>query len=120
MSHLIKPDETRYAEIPREMIVSGDWVVPHLNGLRYFEKPVFGYWLHAGSQMLFGENSFAVRLPSALAVGLSALFIFILLYRMELGFADKKKGLVGGLSVLIFLTCVEVFGVGTTAVFLLE
>lgn len=79
---LLVPDETRYAEIPREMIVGGDWVVPHLNGLRYFEKPPLGYWVHAGSILLFGENNFAVRLPSAMAVGLSALLIYLLVCSM--------------------------------------
>ena len=79
---LLVPDETRYAEIPREMIAGGDWLVPHLNGLRYFEKPPLGYWVHAGALLLFGENNFAVRLPSALAAGLSALVITLLVSRV--------------------------------------
>jgi len=63
------PDEARYAEIPREMITTGNWVSPHLNGLRYFEKPVLGYWLTGISMQLFGDNAFAMRLPSALSAG---------------------------------------------------
>ena len=112
---LVVPDETRYAEIPREMIASGNWIVPHLNGLRYFEKPVMGYWVHAGSLLLFGGNNFAVRLPSALAVGGSALLIFLLVWQ-AVRRGDKEGGFTAILASLIFLSCFEVFGVGNTAV----
>ncbi|MFC1879909.1 phospholipid carrier-dependent glycosyltransferase [Thermodesulfobacteriota bacterium] len=112
---LIVPDETRYAEIPREMIADGDWVAPHLNGVRYFEKPVMGYWVHAGSILLFGKNNFAVRLPSALAVGLSALLIYMLICRVGRN-GDKEWNRRGILAALTFLTCLEVFGLAHTVV----
>ena len=104
------PDETRYAEIPREMIASGDWVVPHLNGLRYFEKPVLGYWLTAGSMVLFGENAFAIRFPSAMAVGISALMVFFLVWRFAGGF------LPGILAAAALLTCLEVYVIGMISI----
>ncbi|MEO0795312.1 MAG: glycosyltransferase family 39 protein [Verrucomicrobiota bacterium] len=44
---LANPDEGRYSEIPREMLASGDWVQPRLNGVLYFYKPPLPYWLHA-------------------------------------------------------------------------
>ena len=44
---MVTPDEFRYAEIPREMIDRGDYVTPHLVNMRYFEKPVMGYWMTA-------------------------------------------------------------------------
>jgi 4-amino-4-deoxy-L-arabinose transferase len=112
---LVVPDETRYGEIPREMIAGGEWISPHLNGLRYFEKPVMGYWVHAGALLLFGENNFAVRLPSALSVGLSALLIFVLARYVSRS-EDEDAGFAPTLAVLIFLSCFEVFGVGNTAV----
>ena len=111
---LLVPDETRYAEIPREMIATGQWGVPHLNGLRYFEKPPLGYWVHAGSLLIFGENNFAVRLPSALAVGLMALLIFALV-RRSVGNASDGHGIAGILAALVFLSCFEVAGVGNMA-----
>ncbi len=67
---LWEPDEARYAEIPREMLATGDWLTPHLNGVLYFEKPPFQYWLSAISLRLFGVNGAAARLPLALASGL--------------------------------------------------
>jgi len=59
------PDSARYAEIPREMTVTHDYVIPHLNGLPYLEKPPFFYWLQAISIKIFGVNDFAVSLPNA-------------------------------------------------------
>ncbi|MBI3786501.1 MAG: glycosyltransferase family 39 protein [Deltaproteobacteria bacterium] len=59
---LIEPDEPRYAEIAREMIELRDWVTPHLNYVKYFEKPPLVYWLTAVHQVLFGGSEFVVRL----------------------------------------------------------
>ncbi|MBU4262544.1 MAG: phospholipid carrier-dependent glycosyltransferase [Proteobacteria bacterium] len=105
------PDEARYAEVPREMIASGDWVSPHLNGLRYFEKPALGYWATAGSIMLFGANNFAIRLPSALSVALTAFIILVIT-----GSEAKKDETSAPLAALIFLTSLEVYAVGTFCV----
>jgi 4-amino-4-deoxy-L-arabinose transferase-like glycosyltransferase len=63
---LFNPDEGRYAEIPREMLQSHDWVVPHLDGLAYVEKPPLQYWATAASIGLFGTTAFAARLYTAL------------------------------------------------------
>lgn len=67
MRSLWQPDEARYAEIPREMLASGDWLTPRLNYVLYFEKPPLQYWLSAVSMKVFGLNAAAARLPLALA-----------------------------------------------------
>lgn len=64
--NLVRPDEGRYAEIPREMAVSGNWLTPHLNDLKYFEKPALQYWVTAAAYKLFGEHHWTARLWSAL------------------------------------------------------
>jgi len=67
---LLDNNEGLYAEIPREMLASGDWrmwVIPHLNGLPYMEKPPLLYWLTAVSFALFGYTEWAARLAPALA-----------------------------------------------------
>ncbi len=104
---LSAPDELRYSEIPREMIASGDWIVPRLNGLRYFEKPPLGYWAVAISMRLFGENEFAVRLPAALSVGLSAVLIGWLARRVR---ADR---LAADFAPALFLTLCGTYPAGT-------
>ena len=59
---LTEPDEARYAEIAREMLASGDWVTPHLNGISYLEKPPLQYWVTALAYSIFGVTPWAARL----------------------------------------------------------
>jgi|SRR5215469_4408507 len=63
---LFQTDEGRYAEVPREMLVSGDWVTPRLDGIKYFEKPPLQYWATAAAFDLFGESNATSRLWTAL------------------------------------------------------
>lgn len=80
---LFIPDEGRYAEIPREMLVSGDWITPRLNDLKYFEKPPLQYWLTAVSFRIFGEDEWTARLPSAMLGFLAVLMLGFAGYRLK-------------------------------------
>ncbi|HEV2270974.1 MAG TPA: phospholipid carrier-dependent glycosyltransferase [Steroidobacteraceae bacterium] len=59
---MLDPDEGRYAEIPREMVASGDWVTPRLDGLKYFEKPALQYWATAVLYTVVGLSNWSSRL----------------------------------------------------------
>jgi 4-amino-4-deoxy-L-arabinose transferase-like glycosyltransferase len=72
---LLHPDEGRYAEIPREMVVTGDWLTPRLNGLKYFEKPPLQYWMTAAAYEAFGVHHWTARLWTALSTFLAVLFV---------------------------------------------
>jgi len=80
--HLFEPDEGRYAEIPREMLVSGDWVTPRLDGIKYFEKPALQYWATAAAFTVFGQHAWTARLWSALSAYLGLLLTFVLARRL--------------------------------------
>ncbi|MFA6409755.1 MAG: phospholipid carrier-dependent glycosyltransferase [Gammaproteobacteria bacterium] len=73
---LESPDGARYAEIPREMIVSGDYLTPHLNGVKYFEKPPLFYWTQVSSIKVFGLNEWSVHIPNALFAFFTCLFVY--------------------------------------------
>ena len=74
---LAVPDEGRYGEIGRWMLVSGDWLTPRLNGLPFFHKPPYVYWLEALSLATFGVNEFALRLVPALHVALMTVALYL-------------------------------------------
>ncbi|MDQ8038804.1 MAG: glycosyltransferase family 39 protein [Rickettsiella sp.] len=119
---LSTPDEARYSEIPREMLVLHDFVTPHLNGVKYFEKPPLMYWMQAASIKLLNPsseetahypaakvsavsktspthsiNEWVVRTPNALIALLGCLF----LYTAGRLLFDRKTGV---LSAVILAT----------------
>lgn len=86
---LNEPDEGRYAEIAREMVETGNWLVPHIWYVPHLDKPPFTYWAVAVSLSIFGVNEWAVRLPLALA-GLSAAWATFLFVRSLAGAAAAR------------------------------
>jgi 4-amino-4-deoxy-L-arabinose transferase-like glycosyltransferase len=76
------PDEGRYVEIPREMVVTGDWLTPRLNGVKYFEKPPLFYWFEAGLIKLFGLSEWSVRIGPALFAVFGCLAVYFAGSRM--------------------------------------
>jgi 4-amino-4-deoxy-L-arabinose transferase-like glycosyltransferase len=98
---LFDPDEGRYAEIPREMLSGGDWVIPHLNALVYLEKPPLQYWLTALTFRAVGENEFTARLCTGLAGYLSLATLFWV--------GRKLWGFEAGVRALLFTSASTLF-----------
>jgi 4-amino-4-deoxy-L-arabinose transferase len=91
------------------MIDSNNWIVPTLNGFKYFEKPVLGYWLNAISMKFFGENNFGIRFMSALSAFLTTLLLFFMVRTL---YDDRDSFYIS----LIYFSYTSVYLIGTTAV----
>jgi 4-amino-4-deoxy-L-arabinose transferase-like glycosyltransferase len=87
---LANPDEGRYSEISREMSLSGDWVTPRLNAIKYFEKPPLQYWATAAAFEAFGYNEYAARLYVWLAA--IAAFAMAVYTALRIWGADTAAG----------------------------
>jgi hypothetical protein len=92
---LLDPDEGLYADIAQEMLARGDWVIPHINGLPYLEKPPLYFWLTALTFQLFGPSEWATRLWSAM----SALGTVLLTWRIGRRLYGGSAGLLAGVVV---------------------
>ncbi len=77
MRPLSNPDEGRYTEIPREMAVTGDFVTPRLNGVKYFEKPPLVYWLSALTIREFGVSEFTARVWGGIFSTIGVLLTYV-------------------------------------------
>lgn len=75
---LFEPDEGRYAEIPREMLLRGEWIVPYLGSEPYLDKPPLLYWLVMGSYRTLGVYDWAGRLVPALAIHATILLTYLM------------------------------------------
>lgn len=71
------PDEGRYADIGRWMLLSGDWLVPRLNNIPFFHKPALLHWLLAGAMAVFGVTTWAARLVPALSAALFLVALYV-------------------------------------------
>lgn len=95
------PDEPRYAEVAKEMVYGGDWILMHLNGKVYSDKPPLFFWMIALSSYLWGGfTSFAVRFPPALFGMLNVLLTYFI-------GRSLYSSLTGFLSGLILMTSFE-------------
>ncbi len=95
---LMDPDEGRYAEIAREMLLLNDWLIPRLNLAPYLEKPPLVYWLTSLSFTAFGLTEWAARLPAAVAA-LAGLYLAFWLGRALWG---ERQGFWGA---MVLATC---------------
>jgi 4-amino-4-deoxy-L-arabinose transferase-like glycosyltransferase len=99
---LATPDEARYVEIPREMVVTGDYLTPRLNGVKYFEKPPLFYWMQAASIKAFGLQEAAMRLWVVLFAILGCLATYVFSQKYFNRAAGIASSLILGSSVLYF------------------
>ena len=96
------PSEARYIEIPRQMVDTGDWITPRLNGVKYFEKPPLFYWVQAAQLTYFGLGEFSGRFWTAITTLALCLVTSVAAY--------KRYGrLEGVLSPLILASCILVY-----------
>jgi 4-amino-4-deoxy-L-arabinose transferase-like glycosyltransferase len=97
------PDEGRYSEIAREMVVTGDYLTPRLNGLKYFEKPPLQYWFTAAAFKVFEVDEWSARLAAVTGGFLTVLLV---------GFTAARLAspLAGAFAAMVMSSCVLAIG----------
>src|SRR5262245_13324954 len=110
VSSLMDPDEAHYAELTREMLRAGSWLVPLLDGQPFIDKPILFHWVQGAAMALLGETELAARLPSALA----AIALFWTTRRAGIAMFGRS---VGEWGALMFATIPATFALASIALF---
>lgn len=97
------PDEGRYGDISRWMLVSGDWLIPRMDGLPLFHKPPLSHWLQAASMAVFGITPWAARLPGVLLAMLMVAGLYVAVRRLLDEAVARRAALMLGTSVAVLL-----------------
>lgn len=100
---LFTPDEGRYSEVAREMVATGDYITPRVNGVAFLDKPILYYWLQAAAILLFGVKEWALRLFPILSGIIGCLVTYICGRHLF----DRRTGLI---SAIILATTPLYFG----------
>lgn len=100
---LFTPDEGRYSEIAREMVTTGDYITPRLNGVAFLDKPIFYYWLQAFAIKTFGLKEWALRLWPMLF----GIFGAVITYICTRILANRQSGI---FAAIILATCPLYYG----------
>lgn len=90
---LFTPDEARYSEVAREMVATGDYITPRVNGVAFLDKPILYYWLQAIAIHLFGIKEWALRLFPVLF----GIFGCITTYICGRRLFDRRTGLISAM-----------------------
>lgn len=98
-----------YSHIAQRMAMTGDWVTPYANGVRFLDKPPILFWVTAFSYHLFGYNEFAARFPAALAVVGIGVILFFLAKKAGGSAAGFIAGTASALCIGTFLFTRQVF-----------
>lgn len=107
---LMEPDEGRNAEVAREILATDDWVTPHLNFVRYLDKPIMFFWASAASMKILGVSELSARLPSAIAALIGVIAVYVLGRQM---FGERA----GFYSAFVLATSPLYLGLGRIVIF---
>jgi 4-amino-4-deoxy-L-arabinose transferase len=114
---IIESTEARYAEIAREMLGSGDFIEPRLNGIKHFHKPPFAYWMVAAGFRIFGLNNFGARFFGVVFACLAVLY----LHRTALALlGDEGKAFHAALIFSTSLLFLAVSRIASTEIYLVS